>query len=165
MSFQLPLSGSLHRPAIPLCRRATRLSTPSLGITCRAGQMVCGRLRSAFNSLSRDHKGVRPLPWVPSASFQLPLSGSPDRLLDDVLCHRKDLSTPSLGITYGSGFVGQLAYLGLSTPSLGITDCSMFITDPSGSPALSTPSLGITEPDSGIFRLSAAFCRGTLSHK
>ena len=24
---------------------------------------------------------------------------------------------------------------------------------------LSTPSLGITEPDSGIFRLSAAFCR------
>ena len=30
---------------------------------------------------------------------------------------------------------------------------------------LSTPSLGITEPDSGIFRLSAAFCRGTSSHK
>ena len=30
---------------------------------------------------------------------------------------------------------------------------------------LSTPSLGITEPDSGIFRLSAAFCRGTPSHK
>ena len=30
---------------------------------------------------------------------------------------------------------------------------------------LSTPSLGITEPDSGIFRLSAAFCSGALSHK
>ena len=30
---------------------------------------------------------------------------------------------------------------------------------------LSTPSLGITEPDSGIFQLSAAFCRGTSSHK
>ena len=30
---------------------------------------------------------------------------------------------------------------------------------------LSTPSLGITEPDSGIFRFSAAFCRGTSSHK
>jgi hypothetical protein len=30
---------------------------------------------------------------------------------------------------------------------------------------LSTPSLGITEPDSGIFRLSAAFCRGTSSHE
>jgi hypothetical protein len=30
---------------------------------------------------------------------------------------------------------------------------------------LSTPSLGITEPDSGIFRLSAAFCRGTSSNK
>ena len=29
---------------------------------------------------------------------------------------------------------------------------------------LSTPSFGITEPDSGIFRLSAAFCRGTSSH-
>jgi hypothetical protein len=32
-------------------------------------------------------------------------------------------------------------------------------------PPLSTPSLGITEPDSGIFRLSAAFCRGTSLHK
>jgi hypothetical protein len=31
--------------------------------------------------------------------------------------------------------------------------------------ALSTPSLGITEPDSGIFRLSAAFCRGAPSHR
>jgi hypothetical protein len=30
---------------------------------------------------------------------------------------------------------------------------------------LSTPSLGITEPDSGIFRLSAAFCRGISSHR
>jgi hypothetical protein len=29
----------------------------------------------------------------------------------------------------------------------------------------STPSLGITEPDSGIFQLSAAFCRGAPSHK
>ena len=31
--------------------------------------------------------------------------------------------------------------------------------------SLSTPSLGITEPDSGIFRLSAASCRGAPSHK
>jgi hypothetical protein len=31
--------------------------------------------------------------------------------------------------------------------------------------ALSTPSLGITEPDSGIFRLSAAYCRGAPSHR
>jgi hypothetical protein len=30
---------------------------------------------------------------------------------------------------------------------------------------LSTPSLGITEPYSGIFRLSAAFRRGTSSHR
>jgi hypothetical protein len=35
----------------------------------------------------------------------------------------------------------------------------------SGLVGLSTPSLGITEPDSGIFRLSAAFCRGSSSHK
>ena len=53
----------------------------------------------------------------------------------------------------------------LSTPSLGITwvyereEVEEFLN------RLSTPSLGITEPDSGIFRLSAAFCRGTLSHK
>ena len=52
----------------------------------------------------------------------------------------------------------------LSTPSLGITR----VADEGGDEEeeeLSTPSLGITEPDSGIFRLSAAFCRGTSSHK
>ena len=44
----------------------------------------------------------------------------------------------------------------LSSPSI----FSVFLTS-----TLSTPSLGITEPYSGIFRLSAAFCRGTSSHK
>jgi hypothetical protein len=52
----------------------------------------------------------------------------------------------------------------LSTPSLGITEDAA--EEISGHFSyLSTPSLGITEPDSGIFRLSAAFCRGTPSHK
>jgi hypothetical protein len=75
------------------------------------------------------------------------------------------LSTPSLGITLveGNGF------------SLRID--TIFQLPLSGSHGvlqefrgrrhreLSTPSLGITEPDSGIFRLSAAFCRGAPSHK
>jgi hypothetical protein len=79
------------------------------------------------------------------ACFQLPLSGSRD---------------------YRTG-PEQPAPLGLSTPSLGITVVTTkrwgaFFR---GVKSLSTPSLGITEPDSGIFRLSAAFCRGTSSHK
>jgi hypothetical protein len=54
----------------------------------------------------------------------------------------------------------------LSTPSLGITGRkSPSRKERNVRRKLSTPSLGITEPDSGIFRLSAAFCRGALSHK
>ena len=52
----------------------------------------------------------------------------------------------------------------LSTPSLGIT-VEWCIENGVRFIDLSTPSLGITEPDSGIFRLSAAFCRGSPSHK
>jgi hypothetical protein len=52
----------------------------------------------------------------------------------------------------------------LSTPSLGIT-VKVVRYGRTENYILSTPSLGITEPDSGIFRLSAAFCRGTSSHK
>ena len=58
----------------------------------------------------------------------------------------------------------MLRRLMLSTPSLGIT-FKIVVDDGYNYYMLSTPSLGITEPDSGIFRLSAAFCRGTLSHK
>ena len=53
----------------------------------------------------------------------------------------------------------------LSTPSLGITWNGWEVDETGFASFLSTPSLGITEPDSGIFRLSAAFCRGTPSHK
>jgi hypothetical protein len=149
-SFQLPLSGSLF-----LQRR--RSQNPS------------GDLQP-FNSLSRDHgitgcgqRGVRrrrghfqlPLSGSrsikarhvqsPSWGFQLPLSGSLLRLLVDDVRDRLGLSTPSLGITW---------------------DLYDYIIDYRCSNCgLSTPSLGITEPDSGIFRLSAAFCRGTSSHK
>jgi hypothetical protein len=59
-----------------------------------------------------------------------------------------------------AAFVGLVI---LSTPSLGITRFPEAVSI--SRRYLSTPSLGITEPDSGIFRLSAAFCRGTLSHK
>jgi hypothetical protein len=53
----------------------------------------------------------------------------------------------------------------LSTPSLGITQEILFNLKTLLETKLSTPSLGITEPDSGIFQLSAAFCRGAPSHK
>ena len=62
-------------------------------------------------------------------------------------------------------FLNEKADRKLSTPSFGITrmicDANSFYT---WIYELSTPSFGITEPDSGIFRLSAAFCRGTSSH-
>jgi hypothetical protein len=119
---------------------------------------------STFNSLSRDHPRSRRSRLLVSffqlslgitvselvaakrklieQSFQLPLSGSPARMA----AGREDeeLSTPSLGIT-----------------SIQIREMESKFDWV----VLSTPSLGITEPDFGIFRLSAAFCRGTSSHK
>jgi hypothetical protein len=79
-----------------------------------------------------------------------------------------ELSTPSLGIT-GSRFVFATTYLrwlrftfnSLSRDHTFQTKHVIFTCYL----RLSTPSLGITEPDSGIFRLSAAFCRGAPSHK
>ena len=76
---------------------------------------------STFNSLFRDHdRSTIRYYTIDSENFQLPLSGSLDKLI---------------------------------------------LTELDTNTNLSTPSFGITEPDSGIFRLSAAFCRGTSSHK
>ena len=99
---------------------------------------------STFNSLSRDHSAfARGAGAAGKPIFQLPLSGSrrSKALRQNTKRGTKKLSTPSLGITIFYWF-GDLSYR-----------------------ELSTPSLGITEPDSGIFGLSAAFCRGTSSHK
>jgi hypothetical protein len=122
-------------------------------------------------------------------TFQLPLSGS--RSTRSRLWQPHRLSTPSLGITAGSFFwlniTGQFtfqlplsgsletglrfgeAYALRSFNSLS-RDHTVRTLDELHIIAvftrlLSTPSLGITEPDSGIFRLSAAFCRGASSHK
>jgi hypothetical protein len=106
--------------------------------------------------------------------------------LDRLACGRSGLSTPSLGITevienrlrvleretFNSLSRDHRTCSGcpswcrpLSTPSLGITGEPHFPRKGRETVVLSTPSLGITEPDSGIFRLSAAFCRGTPSHE
>ena len=100
----------------------------------------------AFNSLSRDH--IIMMSGLVDGVIVEPFNSlSRDhRQLGKVVKVDKEsytLSTPSLGITFRLYINGR-------------------IVDESG---LSTPSLGITEPDSGIFRLSAAFCRGTPSHK
>ena len=118
-----------------------------------------------FNSLSRDHlKALEFGSAEPVQNFQLPLSGSPSPSGGFRSFPMSSLSTPSLGITGIGGF------------SLGFALALDFQLPLSGSPrrrlglrvlgleGLSTPSLWITEPDSGIFRLSAAFCRGTSSH-
>jgi hypothetical protein len=101
-------------------------------------------LTRPFNSLSRDHEEAR----RGRRGFQA----------------EEGLSTPSLGITPAEADPRGTRGI-ISTPSLGIT---ILIHDgPKNSifVEISTPSLGITESDSGIFRLSAAFCRGAPSHK
>jgi len=100
----------------------------------------------AFNSLSRDHKGAMNARFSSDSSvFQLPLSGSRDH----IFCYR------------GGNVCASQAFNSLSRDHIPPTRKER----PDIVFTLSTPSLGITEPDSGIFRLSAAFCRGTPSHK
>ena len=118
--------------------------------------------------------------------FQLPLSGSQDEIIDfspalidtfNSLSRDHPKRTITLTATYVafnslsrdhkpvSAVRNDLDSRGddLSTPSLGITrELSIELAN---NLELSTPSLGITEPNSGIFRLSAAFCRGSPSHK
>ena len=99
--------------------------------------------RGAFNSLSRDHRDHDDGNKRNNVSFN---SLSRDHGLLWMPSEVKDVDE-------------------LSTPSLGITSITYKQRSVSIANILSTPSLGITEPDSGIFRLSAAFCRGTSSHK
>jgi hypothetical protein len=151
-----------------------------------------GPSSSAFNSLSRDHgkKLILAKPRiVKTRTFN---SLSRDHFSSAGRRPRREhmLSTPSLGITQRK-FVSVRRHEIISFNSLsrdhGITlrmrrrnirsRSRTFQLPLSGSldprsrlvadraPELSTPSLGITEPDSGIFRLSAAFCRGAPSHK
>ena len=127
--------GKLSTPSLGITRRRKSalpnryshdpLSTPSLGITDELTEEEYRQRAVSFNSLSRDHgnreKNPRRIGHF-RPSFQLPLSGSPPRLL--FLSRRviQDLSTPSLGIT--SHFFIQEFVAGtrlLSTPSLGIT--------------------------------------------
>ena len=145
------------------------LSTPSLGITIETMTCLTSTRCAAFNSLSRDHRPRR-VTKVPSIYiievFQLPLSGSRvERVCRVHFLMNKNLSTPSLGITTIVYLTRDRGGIVLSTPSLGITCGLLSNRAQKVQFMLSTPSLGITEPDSGIFRLSAAFCRGTPSHK
>ena len=146
---------------------ASTLSTPSLGITRWDNLYGFRGSIGAFNSLSRDH--LLPMDTTDRGGGM-------------------KLSTPSLGITKlyfdKTGIGNVIAFNSLSrdhrdlirregwwlaselsTPSLGITFLMPEGSEENLQLYLSTPSLGITEPDSGIFRLSAAFCRGTSSHK
>ena len=188
-NFQLPLSGSrassssmtwtsrgqekLSTPSLgitgalsacPKYSETVFLSTPSLGITLlprrtarrpradfqlplsgsrwKIGSYSELRGNVSFNSLSRDH-GLRERPQegLEVRIFQLPLSGS----------RARTASTTSSHFCFQLPLSGSHSILGESANIAGME--------------LSTPSLGITEPDSGIFRLSAAFCRGASSHK
>ena len=169
--------------------RRKSLSTPSLGIT----RSKYGRSHSSFRGFQLPLSGSLPMTSgrglsVSGSIFQLPLSGSHGDYVRHVRYYVTDFQLPLSG-SQGPRrpAVSCVSNLSLSTPSLGITECPVCKIDvvavndtfnslsrdhanPSegkGRDAanLSTPSLGITEPDSGIFRLSAAFCRGTSSHK
>jgi hypothetical protein len=104
---------------------------------------------STFNSLSRDHRAsIFRKARGAERDFQLPLSGSrtPKPRLGKP--GRRELSTPSLGITEAKRMNLPAVIRYLSTPSLGITSLSS-AADLSGIQYLSTPSLGITCPSAG----------------
>jgi hypothetical protein len=105
-----------------------------------------------------------------SYNFQLPLSGSLGLLLwfgarQEFLFQLPLSGSPLMIADVKQKLLQRLLQHLLSTPSLGITVVLPRVALGSHHRRLSTPSLGITEPDSGIFRLSAAFCRGAPSHK
>ena len=142
------------------------LSTPSLGITEKYRKLMEEIRQLTFNSLSRDHMspcrktnrhiilstpslGITCRAHISSpdacTDFQLPLSGSP--VVSRVCRHYRNLSTPSLGITYRHREFAtqQKEVVDLSTPSLGITRNSIrFRLSVASASRLSTPSLGIT---------------------
>ena len=170
--FQLPLSGSREAERILYgelwCHTFNSLSRDHEGL--RQGQE--GGPQGPFNSLSRDHEVVElcgpcggvadfQLPLSGSHSwilqyppkgfifFQLPLSGSLEEqqpgIIDRSLRSRRQLSTPSLGITPEVPLHDGVQEDGdLSTPSLGITGLGICFLGPLVLFQLSTPSLGIT---------------------
>jgi len=96
--FQLPLSGSRARRSRPRPRVMGKLSTPSLGITCK--YLAAKLAIQSFNSLSRDHLSCTSvLPRRLRICFQLPLSGSRASRFAGSIKAPCRLSTPSLGIT------------------------------------------------------------------
>jgi hypothetical protein len=93
-------------------------------------------------------------------SWAVPVNSSATSVsLDDIV------STPSLGITRYE--VGDAEREIIESFQLPLSGSPLYgALGPVGiALILSTPSLGITEPYFGIFRLSAAFCRGAPSHK
>jgi len=105
-AFQLPLSGSQvdeSQHGLLEDGRKNELSTPSLGITARAGRGCCSRSSRVLStpSLGITHDSS------PPSRFTLIV-----------------LSTPSLGITFSFGNEGS-RHLQLSTPSLGITSTTV----------------------------------------
>ena len=133
-------------------------------------QSIHQRKPATFNSLSRDHKVAKPVSGSTSHPFhfQLPLSGSPRAdqaasLLPIIITFNSLSRDHRQPIPPGSSLLPVITFNSLSrdhacrAPTGELDDVERA--------RLSTPSLGITEPDSGIFRLSAAFCRGTPSHK
>ena len=140
--FQLPLSGSQERHRV--------LTSP--------------KPHSCFQlPLSGSLQIIDFLTPILTIAFQLPLSGSrvPLQFRRDsgALWAFNSLSRDHVALLHVAE-VHVARYFQL--PLSGSLESACYTT-----PAinLSTPSLGITEPDSGIFRLSAAFCRGAPSHK
>ena len=161
-----------HRESSRRDRRCGRfpLSTPSLGITA-FGRSLRGALTTrrigTFNSLSRDHRHLLDHQSIGLVTdFQLPLSGSRGNPSKSALKAREQATFNSLSRDHFPSRAELLMEVSkaFQLPLSG----SPVIADPARRrrrARLSTPSLGITEPDSGIFRLSAASCRGAPSHK
>ena len=92
--------------------RYFEVSTPSLGITGEPGrgEQLDDRRTDrgeSFNSLSRDHFGPTLYLAGREEVFQLPLSGSQERLAKYLMKIKLEVSTPSLGITSSEQSVTQ----------------------------------------------------------
>ena len=156
-------------PQWQLSSEPVELSTPSLGITSQTFGEIQVANSDPFNSLSRDHFPSRtPMPNPPALRFfQLPLSGSlrlaprAGRGPELRRCFQLPLSGSHDYIVEGTISLRTMAFNSLSRDHA--SDWPLIVRQKMAQ--LSTPSLGITEPDSGIFRLSAASCRGAPSHK
>ena len=86
--------------------RISLLSTPSLGITNQEYRYL-NRAKQSFNSLSRDHSIIMQstkIAYLPGSCFQLPLSGSREKVVEIVSERANNFQLPLSGSQEANAF-------------------------------------------------------------